>query len=129
VGDELFYTTSGDSMDNAGKPLNNSNIRSITVYYNGGSDSFNLPTLAAIGTPIFLSIDGGFYIGSNQFSPFKQISQSGMVGGVTTYESGYTILHAPLTYGTDFYLGGVIIDTAIEPPTGAVKMQEFIELY
>ena len=129
VGDELFYTTSGDSMDNAGKPLNNSNIRSIAVYYNGGSDSFNLPTLAAIGTPTFLSIGDGFYIGSNQFSPFKQISQSGMVGGVTTYESGYTILHAPLTYGTDFYLGGVIVETAIEPPTGAVKMQEFIELY
>lgn len=131
VGDELFYNTSDDSMENAGRPFYSNALRPVTIYYNGGSDTFRLPTLAAIGTPTFLSIGEGFYIGSNQFSPFKQISQSGMVGGITTYESGYTILHAPLLNGADSYfdLGSVVVETAIEPPTGAVKMQEFIELY
>lgn len=130
VGDSLFYSPSNDSMDYAGKPFDSySGIRHSTIYYNDGNDSFNLPSIAAIGTPTFLSLGEGFYIGSNQFSPFRQISQSGTVGGDTVYASGYTILHAPLDYGNNFDLGSVIVDAAIEPPTGAVKMQEFIELY
>ena len=131
VGDELFYSTSDDSMDNAGKPFYNNTLRPVPVYYNGGNDSFSLPTLAAIGTPTFLYIGEGFYIGSNQFSPFRQIAGSSGAAGETVFLSGYTILHAPLLYGADPYLdlGSVVVETAIEPPTGAVKMQEFIELY
>lgn len=129
VGDELYYTTADDSMNNAGSPFDYSGLRYVTVYYNGGSSSFGLPTLAAIGTPTFLSIGEGFYIGSNQFSPFRQIQQNGTVGGDIVYESGYTILHAPLNSDTFLDLGSVVVETDIEPPTGAVKMQEFIELY
>ena len=130
VGNELFYSQA-DSMNAAGKPFDSYNgLIHSTIYYPDGETTFSLPTLAAIGTPTFLSIGDGFYIGSNQFSPFRQIkSSTGSPGGDTVFESGYTILHAPLDNGTDFDLGSVMLETDIVPPTGAVKMQEFIELY
>lgn len=129
VGDELFYSPSDDSMDYAGKPYDYNGLRHAAVYYNGGNDTFNLPSIAAIGTPTFLSIGEGFYIGSNQFSPFRLIAGSSGAAGDTVFASGYTVLHAPINDGPTLPLGSVIVETAIEPPTGAVKMQEFIELY
>lgn len=132
VGDELFYSPSNasspDSMDYAGKPFDiYTGLRRSTIYYRGVT--FSLPSIAAIGTPTFLSIGDGFYIGSNQFSPFRQVKNNGSYDGETVFASGYTILHAPLDNGTAFDLGNVIVEEDIVPPTGAVKMQEFIELY
>lgn len=131
VGNELFYSPSDDSMDYAGKPFDsyNNGLRHCVIHYNNGYEQCILPSIAAIGTPTFLSIGDGFYIGSNQFSPFRQIKSSGSYAGETVFASGYTILHAPLENGTDFQLGSVVVEDNIVPPTGAVKMQEFIELY
>ncbi len=130
VGDELFYSPSDDSLDYAGKPFDSyTGIRQSTIY--GLGEQFVLPSIAAIGTPTFLSIGDGYYIGSNQFSPFRQImSRNSGATGETVFASGYTILHAPLLdHESEFTLGSVIVEEAITPPTGAVKMQEFIELY
>lgn len=130
VGDELFYS-SDDNLDYAGKPFDSySGIRHATVYFGGGQRQCILPTLAAIGVPNFLSLGNGYYIGSNQFSPFRQIGGSNITGGTTVYASGYTIVHAPLLDNeSEFTLGSVLVEEDITPPTGAVKMQEFIELY
>ena len=130
VGDELFYS-SDDSMDYAGKPFNSpSGLRNATVYFSGGLRHCILPSIAAIGTPTFLSLGNGYYIGSNQFSPFRQIRSSSNYAGETVFASGYTILHSHLDNQTaEFQLGSVLVEEDIVPPTGAVKMQEFIELY
>ena len=128
VGDELFYS-SDDNLDYAGQPFYNNSLRHATVYFSGGMRQCVLPSLAAIGTPNFLSLGDGYYIGSNQFSPFKWISDGNNIHE-TVFASGYTILHAPaLDNESDFELGSVIVEEDITPPTGAVKMQEFIELY
>ena len=129
VGDELLYS-SDDNLDYAGNPFYNNAIRHATIYYGaGGQRQCVLPSLAAIGTPTFLSIGDGYYIGSNQFSPFRRISAGANVGD-TVFASGYTIIHAPfIDNESEFTLGSVLVEEDITPPTGAVKMQEFIELY
>lgn len=128
VGDELFYS-SDDNLDYAGQPFYNNSLRHATVYFSGGMRQCVLPSLAAIGTPNFLSLGNDYYIGSNQFSPFRQIAGGSGSGGETVFASGYTILQAHIDNGTDFQLGSVVVEEDIVPPTGAVKMQEFIELY
>ena len=128
VGDELFYS-SDDSMDYAGKPINNNALRHSTIYFMGGQEQFVLPSIAAIGTPTFLSLGNDYYIGSNQFSPFRQIAGGNISGGETVFASGYTILHAHIDTADYFQLGSVTVEEDITPPAGAVTMQGFIELY
>lgn len=137
VGDELFYSSSGanyspsdDHLSHAGKPFDNGSLRHAEINFRGGQRRFYLPSIAAIGTPTFLSLGDGYYIGSNQFSPFRQVFDSRNNAGEIVFASGYTILHAPfIDNESDFELGSVIVEEDITPPTGAVKMQEFIELY